>query len=195
MIFLLFFLLISSQTVNCMEKPNFGSLFEEFKLEANKRLAPEERQAIRPDHYKKNIPQAHTALRSFAQNIVKLAEEKKSIQASPEDIKEFEEYIIDLREGSLGLKPIEIIDEITAIAHATSRLDERQKNSLQRDNFCLHKEQARQTLLQMGRITYGELEKRNLQDAIESEYIPLFVERKMQELNTVYGVKKDKEKI
>jgi hypothetical protein len=193
MIFLLFFLLISSQASNCMEKstdkPNFGALFEEFKIPANHLLSEEQRTAIQPTNYIKDQDTAHAALRSLAQNMAQLAQEKESITMNSDQVIEFEEYIINLRDGSLGLKHIEVVDELTAIAYSVNLLSAKKKQSLQKAEFCSNQRKALSTLIHLGDKTYDILEeKKLLADTITPiEYVNKFVIRKLDELSKNYN--------
>jgi hypothetical protein len=195
MIFLLFFLLISQQTI-CMDviyqyedidNLRYGIIYEQFALQAILKLKPEERRAIEFKNYENDTETAHEIWRSFAHYIVQLAQEKKSYPMDQEDIKQFEEYVITLRKASFGLEPIiKVIDETTAIAYATGLLSNSKKESLQKEEFGLSQDDSSSILNNLGKKTFQALENRNLCDSSENEYVSKFAQKRLENLRHRY---------
>ena len=167
-------------------KEEFNTWYEKFKLPAMLKLTEEEKRAIMPNVYMNNQEQGHQALCVFAQNVVNLVQQNKLINCDNEKtiVCQFAEYMINLRYGSVGLKTVEVIDEMTAKNYANSLLSNEERNLLQKGTYSTNKEKALCVLKKFAELTYEQLVLKNLQEnRTEKDFVTNFIKEKIMELD------------
>lgn len=183
----------------CMENQKSEThnedLYNKFKREAMQSLTEEEKEALRPDNYKKDREKGAIALHSFARHVIKFAFAPKSEDSKvlPEEelakkSSKYAEHMIELRDISLGLRPVEITDEFTARTYAVSLLTEEEQKSLQRNEYRINKDKAHKTLTRYAQLTAEELAKRNLLPCQREEFEKKFIDEKIKELDEMWSV-------
>ena len=170
---------------------DFNRLYETYKLQAIPKLSEEQRNAFKPDNYKDNLEQGHAALAAFVRHIVQLASAAEDHRQYDECFtKKFTQYVIDLRDSSLNLKTIDVIDEMTAINNANKQLTWQERNALQWDAYRANKEEAMKVLHKFAGLTYELLHSKNLHEGrTAEEYAKYFVNKKIRELDALSEVK------
>ena len=112
----LFLLALLPFSVIAMEKKekNFEAIYNTFKMDAMRQLSAEERNAISLDQYKANREAGVKALEVFARNTITLAYKDKPIseQKFLKKSKKYAEQVIYLRDVTVGLAKIDVVDEI-----------------------------------------------------------------------------------
>jgi hypothetical protein len=187
-----FLVIILPFSIFCMNQDTekYKEMYNEFKAAAMQKLTEEEKQAIRTDAYKVDRAKGVAALHSFAWHVVNFAYEKYSENLMGFDLSKesthYAKYMISLRDASLGLGPIEIVDEFTARTYAVSLLNEEEQKSLQCNEYRADKDKARRTLARYAQLTAEELEKKNLLPCPRQEYERNFIQEKVKELDAMW---------
>jgi hypothetical protein len=183
MVFFVFLLLILQNAYSMEEqqpKINFGKLYNKNRAEAFNNLSPEQQSVLTPARYKDNTDQGHEALQHMANFIVRKA------NLSPEVADEFREYIIMLRDGSVGLTEIIVTDKMTAAAKANRFLDTTLKETMQPVQYVKNREAALLGFEVLGGKIYEECEQHNIPTKrSKEEYVKKFVNKKQMELDNI----------
>ncbi len=186
----LFLLALLPFSIIAMEKKekNFEAIYNTFKMDAMRQLSAEERNAISLDEYKANREAGVKALEVFARNTITLAYKDKPIseQKFLKKSKKYAEQVIYLRDVTVGLAKIDVVDEITAKVYALNLLPTEERKYLQCEGYRSDKDKALQAIQHYAQLTGEELEKKKLLTTSKEEYAQKFIEEKVKELNALW---------